>query len=105
MGCPQEDIALILGCSVDTLERRYADDVAKGKSDIRMRLRRKQLDMALKGDRTMLIWLGKQLLGQRDEQRTEHVGSIEVTHDDEAIMAAAREYAERARIAGITGAD
>ena len=29
-------------------------------------LRRKQFELALKGDRTMLIWLGKQHLGQRE---------------------------------------
>jgi hypothetical protein len=31
-----------------------------------MSLKRKQFDMAMKGNVTMLIWLGKQTLGQRD---------------------------------------
>jgi hypothetical protein len=35
----------------------------QGYSQLRMSLRRKQVAMALDGDRTMLIWLGKQLLG------------------------------------------
>jgi len=105
IGCPVDEIALVLGCSKRTLETRYCALIETGRADVRKSLRRKQVEMALKGDRTMLIWLGKQLLGQRDEQRTEHAGSIEVTHDDEAIMAAAREYVERARIAGSAGAD
>jgi hypothetical protein len=99
------DIALIVGCSVDTLERRFADVIETGRADVRKSLRRKQVELAMKGDRTMLIWLGKQLLGQRDEQRLEHAGGVTVTHDDEAIMAAAREYVERARIAGGAGQD
>jgi len=105
IGCPMTDIALIVGCSVDTLERRFADVIETGRADVRKSLRRKQVELAMKGDRTMLIWLGKQLLGQRDEQRLEHAGGVTVTHDDEAIMAAAREYVERARIAGGAGQD
>jgi len=103
--CTDEEIAAQLNCSVDTLKRRYADVIKTGKRAGNTSLRRKQMEVAMSGNVAMLIWLGKQLLGQRDEQRTEHAGSIEVTHDDEAIMAAAREYVERARIAGITGAD
>lgn len=30
-------------------------------------IRAKQFDTAMAGDRTMLIWLGKQLLGQKDQ--------------------------------------
>lgn len=42
----------------------YSDQKrAKGK----LSLRRKQFQLALSGDRTMLIWLGKQYLGQVDK--------------------------------------
>ena len=105
IGCPLAEMASVLGCSQDTLERRFADVIETGRSEGKRSLRRKQFELAMKGDRTMLIWLGKQLLGQRDEQRLEHAGGVTVTHDDEAIMAAAREYVERARIAGGAGQD
>lgn len=41
----------------------------------RVALRRRQFEVALEGNPTMLIWLGKQMLGQADkaEQRVEHV--------------------------------
>ena len=39
--------------------KRYSDE---GK----MSIRRKQYQLALDGDRTMLIWLGKNMLGQKD---------------------------------------
>jgi hypothetical protein len=32
------------------------------------------MQAAENGDRTMLVWLGKQWLGQTDTQRTEHTG-------------------------------
>lgn len=99
IGCPVEEIALVLGCDKRTLERRFAVVIETGRADMKKALRRKQVEIALKGDRTMLIWLGKQLLGQRDEQRMEHAGGVTIAHDDEAIMAAAREYVERARLA------
>lgn len=99
IGCPVDEIALVLGCSKRTLETRYCALIETGRADMRKSLRRKQVELALKGDRTMLIWLGKQLLGQRDEQRMEHAGGVTIAHDDEAIMAAAREYVERARLA------
>lgn len=33
-------------------------------------LRRKQFELAMNGDRTMLIWLGKQYLEQKDTRQT-----------------------------------
>jgi len=35
-------------------------------------IRRKQAELAMDGNVTMLIWLGKQRLGQRDRFDTEH---------------------------------
>lgn len=39
----------------------------KGLARMKISLRRKQIQLADDGDRTMLIWLGKQHLGQRDK--------------------------------------
>ena len=40
-------------------------------------LKKKQFDMAMKGNVPMLIWLGKQYLGQMDKQEVEHFRPIE----------------------------
>jgi hypothetical protein len=64
--CTMEEIGLIVGCSVDTLERRFADIIKLGKSEGKMSLRRKQYELAVNGNTALLIWLGKQLLGQRE---------------------------------------
>lgn len=65
--CTMEDIARIMRCSVDTLERGYAELIKDGRASGRSSLRRKQYQLAMDGHPTMLVWLGKQLLGQRDK--------------------------------------
>ena len=71
MGCTYEDIARI--CKVDkaTLVRRYKDMITEGHANMKRSLRRKQLEVALtgKGHAGMLIWLGKQNLGQREPSK------------------------------------
>ena len=67
--CTQEAIALDLGISVRTLQRNpefcrvYGAAQEKGKTLIL----RKQFELAKKGDRQILIWLGKQYLGQTEK--------------------------------------
>lgn len=60
------DIALVCNCSKDTLERNYMEAIELGRSNMRNSLRKKQFELAMGGSPVMLIWLGKQLLGQRD---------------------------------------
>lgn len=67
VGATNVEIAEFLGCSTDVIERRFADVLRKKKSSMRMRLRRAQLRLAMDGNATMLIWLGKQHLGQTDK--------------------------------------
>ena len=68
--CTQEEIAHFLDISVRTLQRDdtfnelYRKGIDKGK----MSLRRNQFKSAEAGNTTMLIWLGKQYLGQSDKK-------------------------------------
>ncbi len=62
VGCSNTEIADYFGCAHTTIERRFAHIPIKGWVTLKRRLRRKQIELALKGDRTMLIWLGKLLL-------------------------------------------
>jgi hypothetical protein len=65
--CTTAEIADWCGVSRDTIERRYAKVVARGKSKGKTTLRQLQWASARKGNVTMQIWLGKQLLGQSDQ--------------------------------------
>ena len=73
--CTGEVQAAILGIDYDTLNRTCKRDHKIGFSDYfkqksaggRMSLRRKQFSTAIDGNPTMLIWLGKNWLGQTDQ--------------------------------------
>lgn len=86
MQCTVTEIAEFLGCSRRTLERdaEFCRIHKKGLEVGRASLRRLQWKEAEAGDRVMLIWLGKQYLGQKDKH--EHGGDgenpieLEVTH-------------------------
>lgn len=67
IGCTVVDIALVLGCSTDTIHRRFAAEVAKGKGKQRTRLRQLMWASAEKGNITMQIFLSKQYLGFSDK--------------------------------------
>src|SRR3954447_22356974 len=74
--CSVEEVAAYFRCSVTTIKHRLKRDPLKtvwesGLARGRISLRRAQLQAAHSGDRTMLIWLGKQLLGQTDKVEQE----------------------------------
>ena len=71
IGCTNEEIASVVGCSSDTITRRFAECITKGRDRGKATLRRLQWQGATAGNPTMLIWLGKQMLGQRDQLKTE----------------------------------
>ena len=50
------------------MEGRYPSVIKRGRARLRQSLRRAQIKSALSGNATMLIWLGKQYLGQSDRQ-------------------------------------
>jgi hypothetical protein len=73
IGCTDREIAFVLKVSEDTFRRRKKDDVAvldaynKGKGERLLSLRRRQDKAAMAGNVSMLIFLGKQELGQSDQ--------------------------------------
>lgn len=66
-GATNVDIGLFLGVSERTVRRNYAEFLTKGRLELKNKLRTKQIRIALKGNVVMLIWLGKQYLGQSDK--------------------------------------
>ena len=75
--CTMQEMADILQVSEDTLKRRFAGIIDKGKAEGKMRLRRKQMEVAMQGNAVMLIFLGKALLGQSESP---------VSDDDKDIL-------------------
>jgi hypothetical protein len=70
-GLADHEIADCIGVAESTLRARARAALAKGRAYLRLSLRRRQLRAAAKGSVPMLIWLGKQYLGQRDQPVSE----------------------------------
>jgi hypothetical protein len=66
IGCTNIEIGDFFGVSGETIGRRFADVLTKGRAATKARLRTLQLKAANAGNVTMLIFLGKNMLGQAD---------------------------------------
>ena len=73
--CTEVECAAVLRVSIDTIERAvkeagfssFPEFIKAHSADGKTSLRRAQMKLALDGNATMLIWMGKQHLGQRDK--------------------------------------
>ena len=104
--CTDDELGAVLGCSTDTIGRRkqedpdFAEALKRGKEQGKVSLRRLQWKAAQNGNITMLIWLGKQFLGQRDRLQQESSVRVELEDAgglDQWDVTRAREYFERTR--------
>ena len=67
MQCTLREIADVIGVNAETIRKHFGDLIEKGKSVGKKSLRRAQFEKALGGDSRMLIFLGKNYLGQKDQ--------------------------------------
>lgn len=77
--CSKAEMASELGLNVDTLTDNYSEEIEKGRLSGKKSIRVMQMKVALGGNVAMLIWLGKNKLGQTDKMEQK----IDVTHEDE----------------------
>ena len=93
LNCTLDEIAAYFNVSIKTVERRYNEEpdftnaVDRGKAHGRLSLRRKQLELVDKGNASMAIWLGKQLLNQTDKTEIDQYNhndqiSIQIVNPD-----------------------
>jgi len=54
------------GVDDSTLNYNFKHEIQKGKHNLNCSLRQAQIRLALSGNATMLIWLGRNILGQTD---------------------------------------
>ena len=74
--CSNDEMAEFFGVSRTTLESNFKDIIDMNKAMTKHKLRKKQLEVAFKGDKTMLIWLGKVILGQSEDAHTQKEDQI-----------------------------
>ena len=103
MQCTQEEIAGWFEIDEETLVKRVTEHYNKTFSEVykkysaggKCSLRRRQFRRAANGDRVMMIWLGKQYLGQSDkvEQKVTEINLSDVP--DYEIEALIKRYGKK----------
>ena len=86
------DIATLLGVSDATISNNeeYKRAYDMGLCDMRATLRHSQFQSAKSGNTTMLVWLGKVILGQREET----VSTLKLEREDDELTKSLRDLAE-----------
>lgn len=120
--CTLDEVAAFFDVGTTTIDERLAEDLTYefqgkqltfrqifeyGRGKGLASLRRRQMDKALEGNPTMLIWLGKQLLSQRDnlELTGHNAGPIATTDDTSSSRQQVLDRIRRVSSAGSTVAD
>jgi hypothetical protein len=97
MQCSYPEIAAVFGLKKRQFIDRIGADpelrelIEEGRANGCASIRRAQFKAAVEGDRTMLVWLGKQYLGQRDREQIEHTGGdggpivLKVEYEDKSV--------------------
>ena len=103
MHCTLKEIAGFFKCSEDTIQNRVKDQYGKTFSAAwdefashgRISLRRKQFEVALRGNVNMLRWLGQNLLNQTDSVEHRLKAEIQAVQEmtDEQLLERAKEVA------------
>lgn len=107
VGCTIAEIAGVLGIDYAWFAEQKAKDydiesaLHAGYNGFKMSLRSTQARLALSGDRGMLIWLGKQFLGQADKVESKQETTVNVAIQDALKEAKALSKEELLRIRGI----
>jgi len=66
LGCSTREIATWFQIPEETLKYNFYDYILKAKEETKQKLRQAQIRLALGGNAVLLIWLGKNMLGQSD---------------------------------------
>ena len=82
IGCTNKEIANFFGVDDSTLNYNFKHELAKGRANLNQRLRRAQIQYAIGGNATLLIWLGKNILGQTDTPQTADKEVLPFTDDE-----------------------
>ena len=66
-GCSTRTIGQLLGVPESTIRGRFRALLDKKRAERKYAIRKAQFELALAGNATMLIWLGKNILGQSNQ--------------------------------------
>lgn len=107
MNSSYEEMATIVNCSVSTLQRNFDQVIKKGRAEMKVSLKRTQyrvamgtpaqldengeiVQKAVAPNPTMLIWLGKTVLGQVEHHQFDFTSLDDMTDEQLAAVVAGR---------------
>ena len=76
VGCSVEEVSSAMSVSRPVLYANFKTAIKNGMDNFKCSLKRSQAKKALDGSDTMLIWLGKQYLGQKDKSAQEITAAL-----------------------------
>ena len=76
MGCKNSEISDWLGIDDSTLQYNFKQELIKGREALKQSLRQAQIQLALSGNAVMLIWLGRNILGQSDQGTSDDTNKV-----------------------------
>ena len=82
IGMKNSEIAEWLDIDDSTLNYNFKQNLTKGRLQLNQSLRQAQIRLAMSGNATMLIWLGKNILGQ-SENPTDSNANTPLPWDDD----------------------
>lgn len=80
-GVPQEDIAATIGCCVETMQKLYSNEIAKGRATANAKIGKRLFEKAMEGDTSALIFWAKCRMRWRTEDSK--------TSDEDAVSPSA----------------
>lgn len=84
IGLKNSEISEYLEIDDSTLTYNFKRNLIKGRHNLKVSLRQAQIKYALEGSNALLIWLGKNILGQSDTPNTNDANQILPYTDDDA---------------------
>lgn len=82
LGVTNREIASWFGVHENTITYNFKDYIAKAREETKQKLRQAQIKLALSGNATLLIWLGKNMLGQSDAPLATDIDKVLPWSDD-----------------------
>lgn len=87
LGMKNSEIADWFGIDDSTLSYNFKQEITTGRLNLIRSLRQAQIKYALEGSNALLIWLGKNILGQSENPNsTDQNQILPYTDDDEGIV-------------------
>lgn len=94
-GMTQKQVAMAVGRSEDSLQRKCKDEIANGAAKCNAKVVEKLFQKCMKGDTIALLFWCKARLGWQDRQRVEHTGADGGSIKLETVEAEANDFTHR----------